>query len=41
MLPVTEDVAGRTIALPFHNNLSRDQIDRVVQALERSVKSLN
>jgi perosamine synthetase len=34
MFPVTEDVASRTIALPFHNRLSEDEIDRVGRALE-------
>jgi perosamine synthetase len=33
MLPVTEDVARRTLALPFHNNLTEQQVDRVVAAL--------
>ena len=37
MLPVTEDVAGRTLALPFHNNLSEEQVERVVGALRRAV----
>jgi perosamine synthetase len=32
-LPVTESVGQRTIALPFHNNLTSSQIDRVVSAL--------
>jgi len=32
-LPVTEDIARRTIALPFHNNLTLDEIDRVVNTL--------
>ncbi|NPV30028.1 MAG: hypothetical protein HPY58_10365 [Firmicutes bacterium] len=32
-LPVTEAVAGRTVALPFHNNLSRAEVDMVVDAL--------
>lgn len=31
--PVTESVAARTIALPFYNNLSEDQIDYVVTTL--------
>ncbi len=35
-LPVTESVAQRTIALPFHNNLSEREIDIVITALERS-----
>jgi len=32
--PVTEDVAGRTIALPFFNNLQEEQIDYVVEKLK-------
>jgi perosamine synthetase len=39
MLPVTEDVARRTLALPFHNRLSEGQVERVVDALTRSVTS--
>ncbi|MEM0488760.1 MAG: DegT/DnrJ/EryC1/StrS family aminotransferase [Candidatus Bathyarchaeia archaeon] len=33
MLPVTESIAQRTIALPFHGNLSEAEIDQVVEAL--------
>jgi perosamine synthetase len=33
LLPVTESVCDRTIALPFHNRLSEREIDRVVQTL--------
>ncbi len=33
-LDVTEDIAGRTLALPFHNQLSADEVDRVGAALE-------
>jgi perosamine synthetase len=36
-LPVTESVARRTIALPFHNHLTADEVDRVVTARERAV----
>lgn len=32
--PVTESVAARTIALPFYNDLTEDQIDYVVTALK-------
>jgi perosamine synthetase len=39
-LPVTEDLARRTIALPFHNRLQPEQVDRVVTALERAVRGL-
>ena len=33
-LPVTESVAQRTIALPFHNNLSAEQVGYVCDALK-------
>jgi len=36
-LPVTEDISKRTLALPFHNNLSEDEIDQVVEALKDAV----
>jgi perosamine synthetase len=36
-LPITESVARRTIALPFHNNLRLDEVEFVVDALERAV----
>jgi perosamine synthetase len=36
-LPVTDAVAGRTIALPFHNNLSAGEVELVAQALEQSI----
>jgi perosamine synthetase len=39
MLPVTEDVARRTLALPFHNNVTEAQVERVVEALTRAVAS--
>jgi perosamine synthetase len=39
-LPVTEDIAARTLALPFHANLSTGEIDRVVDALAASVGSV-
>ena len=35
--PITEDVAGRTIALPFFNNLKEEQIDYVVEKLKEGV----
>lgn len=37
-LPVTESVAQRTVALPFHNNLTEPQIDRVVAKLAEVVE---
>ena len=39
-LPVTEAAAERTVALPFHNNLSEEQVERVVAALARAVASV-
>ena len=32
--PVTEAVASRTIALPFHNNLSEGEVEYVVSQLK-------
>ncbi|MFN8944140.1 MAG: hypothetical protein ACK5WZ_05910 [Pseudobdellovibrionaceae bacterium] len=32
-LPVTEKVRGQTIALPFHNQMTEDQVIRVVNGL--------
>jgi perosamine synthetase len=37
-LPVTESVAERTIALPFFNALSEDQIDQVCSALRECIE---
>jgi perosamine synthetase len=37
MLPVTEALARRTLALPFHNHLSEAEIEWVVECLERAV----
>ncbi|MGV8107854.1 DegT/DnrJ/EryC1/StrS family aminotransferase [Methanospirillum sp.] len=37
LLPVTEALAQRTISLPFHGNLTEDQVDRVVEALHKCV----
>jgi len=36
--PVTEDVAERTIALPFFNNLKEEQIEYVVNKLKEGIK---
>ncbi|MCF7957342.1 MAG: DegT/DnrJ/EryC1/StrS family aminotransferase [Phycisphaerae bacterium] len=38
--PVTEKVAQRTIAIPFHNNITREQVDVVSNALSKSLDSL-
>jgi perosamine synthetase len=35
MLPVTESVAQRTIALPFHGNLSEAEVEQVVELLSK------
>jgi len=35
--PITEDVTGKTIALPFFNNLKEEQIDYVVEKLKNSI----
>jgi perosamine synthetase len=40
-LPVTESVAERTIALPFFNALSEDQIDEVCSALRECIECTN
>jgi len=39
--PVTEFVADRTIALPFHNNLQESEIDFVVETLRSVLKEVN
>jgi perosamine synthetase len=36
-LPVTESIAPHTLALPFHNNLSEEDAERVVHALADAV----
>ncbi len=37
--PITEDVTGRTIALPFFNNLKEEQIDYVVEKVKEGIKN--
>ena len=37
-LPLTESVARRTVALPFHNNLSDAHVEEVVAALAEAVE---
>jgi perosamine synthetase len=39
-LPVTESIARRTIALPFHNKLTSEQVDDVVKTLSNAVAPL-
>ncbi len=34
---VTEDVSGRTINLPFFNNLKEEQVDYVVEKLKEGI----
>jgi perosamine synthetase len=36
-LPVTEDIASRTLALPFHNNLAEAEVEHVTDALQRAL----
>jgi perosamine synthetase len=38
-LPVTESIARRTIALPFHNNLTDEEVEGVVAALTRAIQT--
>ena len=40
-LPVTDAMASRTVALPFHNGLTAGDVDRVVSTLERVVAGLS
>lgn len=39
MFPVTEDVAARTIALPFHNRLTEGEVDAVCEALGAATRA--
>jgi len=39
LLPVTESLARRIIALPFHGNLSEAEVERVVEALSKCRKN--
>ena len=38
--PVTEQVAQRAIALPFHNHLTESEVGQVVEALRQSIAAL-
>jgi perosamine synthetase len=40
-LPVTESVARRTLALPFHNQLAAEEVDKVVEAVREAVQIVN
>jgi perosamine synthetase len=37
-LPITEDISNRTLALPFHNNLSDEEVSVVVETLKKVVE---
>jgi perosamine synthetase len=39
-LPISESVAGRTLALPFFNRITKSQQDMVCQALEESLREV-
>jgi perosamine synthetase len=39
-LPVTENIAKRTLALPFHNNVTPEQVDQVVVCLAEVVEGM-
>ncbi|MFN8374433.1 MAG: DegT/DnrJ/EryC1/StrS family aminotransferase [Anaerolineae bacterium] len=38
-MPLTENIAKRTLALPFHNNLTRAQVEQVVECLAAAVSA--
>jgi perosamine synthetase len=40
-LPVTESVARRTLALPFHNRLTAKEVDEVVETLHEAVRGVH
>lgn len=40
-LPVTEAIAQRTLALPFHNHLTEGEVDRVVTVLSSAVDAVS
>ncbi len=39
--PIAESAGGRTLALPFYNNIKESEIDTVVANLKRIVKEIN
>ena len=39
MLPITEEVAERTIALPFFTDMTREQQEYVVNKVEKAINS--
>jgi len=38
--PITEGVCERTIALPFYNNLSKDEVGTVCETLRRCLDKI-
>ena len=36
--PVTEDISGRTLALPFYNSLAQSDVEIIVEQLARAIK---
>jgi len=40
LLPMTENISKRTLALPFHNNLSEEEVSEVVDTLKRVVERI-
>jgi perosamine synthetase len=40
-LPITESVGRRTLALPFHNQLTAKEVDEVVEALDEAVRGVD
>lgn len=36
--PITEDVSDRTLALPFHNRLTKNEVDYVVESLTSAIR---
>jgi perosamine synthetase len=39
-LPVTESIARRTLALPFHNQLTTEEVDKVVEAVHEALQGV-
>jgi len=38
--PITERISAQTLALPFHNRLTREEVESVVEALQESVREM-
>ncbi len=39
-LPITENISKRTLALPFHNNLKEEEIEKVVSVLREVIEEV-